>query len=317
MMKKLIALICMIALLASCGLAAAEGVRVMALKGPTAMGMVQMMNGLDSKYDFAIAASTDEVTPAIVQGKVDIAAVPANLASVLYNNTQGDVQVLAINTLGVIYIVENGDSIHSIEDLKGKTIYGSGKGATPEYALNYILRGNGIDPEKDVNIEWKSEHAECLAALMANENAIAMLPQPFVTTAQMKSENLRTALDLTEEWNALQQGSDAPSAMLTGVVIARKEFVQQNPEAVSAFLDDYSASVEFVNANTAEAAALVGKFDIVPEAVALKAIPKCNIVFIEGQEMRDKLSGYLSVLMEQNAKSIGGALPGDDFYFQR
>ena len=177
---------------------------VAALKGPTAMGMVKMMSddaASDSPlYDFTIYASADEITPKLVQGELDIAAVPANLASVLYNNTEGQVQVLAINTLGVLYIVEDGDTVQSVEDLKGKTIFASGKGSTPEYALNYMLTQNGIDPETDVTIEWKSEHSECVASLAATENAIAMLPQPFVTTAQTQNENLRVALDMTEEW---------------------------------------------------------------------------------------------------------------------
>lgn len=312
------------ALMTGCGTAeqartAAEPVtvNVAALKGPTAMGMVDFMDKADSgaladnSYHFEIAAAVDEVTPKLVQGQVDIAAVPANLASVLYNNTEGKVEVLAVNTLGVIYIVESGDTVSEIGDLKGKTIYASGKGATPEYALNYILTQNGIDPEKDVAIEWKSEHAECLSALMAEENAIAMLPQPFVTTAQTKSDKIRVALDLTQEWDKL--GVD--SSLLTGVVVARKEFVASNPAAVGAFMEHYEASVKFVNENVEDAAALIGKYDIVPEAVAVKAVPDCNIVFITGDEMKQKLSGYLAVLLEQNPKAVGGKLPGDDFYY--
>ncbi len=292
-------------------------VHVTALKGPTAMGMVDFMDKSekgeikDNDYQFEIVAAVDEVTPKLVQGKTDIAAVPANFASVLYNNTNAEVQVLAINTLGVIYIVESGDAISDVSDLKGRTIYASGKGATPEYALNYILTQNGIDPEKDVTIEWKSEHAECLSALMADENAIAMLPQPFVTTAQTKSEKIRVALDLTEEWDKL--GSD--SGLLTGVVVARKEFVEQNPDAVQAFLEHYEVSVNYVNKNIKDAATLIEKYDIVPAPVAVKAIPNCNIVFITGVEMKQKLSGYLKVLSEQNPKAIGGSLPADDFYY--
>jgi NitT/TauT family transport system substrate-binding protein len=292
-------------------------VHITALKGPTAMGMVDFMDKSekgeikDNDYQFEIVAAVDEVTPKLVQGKTDIAAVPANFASVLYNNTNAEVQVLAINTLGVIYIVESGDAISDVSDLKGRTIYASGKGATPEYALNYILTQNGIDPEKDVTIEWKSEHAECLSALMADENAIAMLPQPFVTTAQTKSEKIRVALDLTEEWDKL--GSD--SGLLTGVVVARKEFVEQNPDAVQAFLEHYEVSVNYVNKNIKDAATLIEKYDIVPAPVAVKAIPNCNIVFITGVEMKQKLSGYLKVLSEQNPKAIGGSLPADDFYY--
>ena len=298
-------------------------VNVMALKGPTAMGMVQLMDSAEAgavggnAYTFTIAASADEVTPKLVQGGADIAAVPANLASVLYNNTEGQVQVLAVNTLGVLYIVENGDSVQSVSDLAGRTIYASGKGSTPEYALNYILSENGIDPEADVTIEWKSEHSECVAALASDEDGIAMLPQPFVTTAQMQNENLRVALDLTKEWDALQADAEAPSALLTGVVVVRTAFAEEHPEAVNAFLDSYQASVEYVNANVEDASALIEKYDIVPAAVARKALPYCNITFIEGSEMQEKLSGYLNVLFEQNPASVGGALPAEDFYYIR
>jgi NitT/TauT family transport system substrate-binding protein len=330
-MKKLTAIVCALTLLLTgCGVtktaqktADPVDVNIMALKGPTAMGMVDFMSQVDSgeimdnNYNFEIAASIDEVTPKIVQGAVDIAAVPANVASVLYNNTDGDVEVLAINTLGVLYIVESGNSVESVADLKGKTIYASGKGATPEYALNYILSENGIDPETDVTIEWKSEHAECLSALMAEDNAIAMLPQPFVTTAQTKSDNINVVLDLTEEWDKLQEGSDSPSALLTGVVVARTQFIEENPDVVSAFLDHYKESVDFVNSNTDEAAELIGSYDIVTAEIAKKALPACNITFIEGDEMQEKLSGYLNVLFEQNASAVGGALPSDDFYYSR
>ena len=338
-MKKLLSLFCVLtlctALFAGCASSNQNGgpgdiptadpvnVRIAALKGPTAMGMVQFMDQVDSgvltdnNYTFSIAAAIDEVTPMLAKGELDIAAVPANVSSVLYNNNSAGFQVLAINTLGVLYIVESGNTVQSMEDLRGKTIYASGKGATPEYALNYILSANGIDPTADVTIEWKSEHAECLSALMAQENAIAMLPQPFVTTAQTKSDQIRGAIDLTQEWDALQEDNETPSALITGVVVARREFVEQNPDAVSAFLDHYKTSVEYVNSNTDEAAQLVGQYEIVTAEVAEKALPACNITFIEGKEMQEKLSGYLAVLFEQNPRSIGGALPGDDFYFSR
>lgn len=296
-------------------------VNVTAMKGPTAMGMVEFMSESDSgeltdnNYNFTLASAPDEVSSALAQGTTDIAAVPANLASVLYNNTNGGVEVLAINTLGVLYIVESGDTVQSVEDLRGKTIYASGKGSTPEYALNYILSQNGIDPETDVNIEWKSEHAECLSALMSEENGIAMLPQPFVTTAQTKSDNIRVALDLTNEWDKLQADSDTPSALITGVAVVRTEFAEEHPEAVTAFMEHYKESVNFVNENTSDAAQLIGTYDIVPAAVAEKALPACNIVYITGNEMKNKLSGYLNVLFEQNPKAVGGSVPGDDFYY--
>lgn len=288
-------------------------VDIMALKGPTAMGVVEMMENSD--YNFSIVASVDEVSPKLLQGETDIAAIPANLASVLYNKTEGEIQVLAINTLGVLYIVENGETIQSAADLKGKTIYASGKGATPEYALNYILSSNGINPETDVTIEWKSEHSECVAALASQENSVAMLPQPFVTTAQAKNSQIRTALDLTKEWDALQKDGEQKSSMITGVVVARKEFAEKNPEEIQEFLNEYHTSVDYVNENVKDAAQLIEKYDIVPAAVAEKALPACNIVCIDGEEMKEKLSGYLEVLNAQNPQAVGGEIPENDFYY--
>ena len=298
-------------------------VEVMALKGPTAMGMVKFMDDVDSgsvtseNYNFSIAASADEVTPKLVQGETDIAAVPANLASVLYNKTQGQVEVLAVNTLGVLYIVENGDTVQSVEDLRGKTIYASGKGSTPEYALEYVLSANGIDPETDVTIEWKSEHSECVAAIASSENGVAMLPQPFVATAETQNPSIRTALDLTEEWDKAQETGENNSALITGVVVVRTDFAEENPEAVEDFMTRYQESVDYVNSNTEAAAELVGKYDIVTAEVAKTALPECNIVFMEGEEMKEKLSGYLEVLKGQNPEAVGGEVPGDDFYYSR
>lgn len=290
-----------------------ENVNVVALKGPTAMGMTKMMNDLetagDEVYNFEILAAPDEITPKIAQGAVDIACVPANLGAVLFNKTEGKIKTIAVNTLGVLYICENGDTVKSIDDLKGKTIYSAGKGSTPEYALNFIIKNSGL--ENDVTIEWKSEHAECLAALLANENSVAMLPQPFVTTAQTKNEGVRVALDLNDEWDKL--GVD--SSLLTGIVIVRREFAEKYPDTVKDFLEQYGASVKYVNENVDEAAELVGKYDIVPATVAKKAIPNCHIVCITGSEMKDMLSGYLKVLFDNEPKSVGGVLPTDDFYF--
>ena len=318
-MKKLVSILLMACMLMAVLPVSAEEVlpRVMAMKGPTAMGMVKMMDTDAEKYSFEIAAAIDMVTPKLVKGEVDIAAVPANVASVLYNNAKGKVQVLAVNTLGVLYIVENGDTVKTVEDLKGKTIYASGKGATPEYALNYLLSSNGL--ADSVTVEYKAEHAECLAALVANEGSVAMLPQPFVTTAQMKNENIRIALNMTEEWDKLQANEAQKSALLTGVVVARTEYIQNNPGQVAAFLDAYQQSVAFANENVEETAKLIGseKFNIVPEAVAKIALPYCQIVYIEGQEMQDKLSGYLKVLYDQNPSAVGGNLPDEAFYYKR
>ena len=291
--------------------------RIAALKGPTAMGLVKLMSddpqsAHGSLYDFTLAGAADEVTPSLIKGDLDLACVPANLASVLYNKTEGQIVTLAVNTLGVIYIVENGNAVNSMADLAGKTIVAAGKGSTPEYALRYLLSENGIDPDKDVVIDWKSEHAECVSALATGAATIALLPQPFVTVAQTKIEGLRMALDLTAEWDALDNGS----GMITGVVVARKSFVEEHPAAVAAFLEDYAASVDWVNGNNADAAQLISEFGIIEAApVAQKALPYCNIVCITGDELAEKLSGYLEVLFNAQPTAVGGKLPGDDFYY--
>jgi NitT/TauT family transport system substrate-binding protein len=272
---------------------------------------------LTNKFIFEIFASADEIVPKIVQGQIDIAAVPPNLSSVLYNNTHGMVKVVVVSTLGIMYVVENGETITSLNDLRGKTILAGFKGKSPEYDLKFILNANGIDSEKDLAIEWRSEHTECVAALAANKNTIAVLPQPFVTTAMMLNSDIRIALDLNKEWEALQEKSGSRSALITGVLIARKEFIEKNPGAVIDFLNRYAASVEYANNYIDETAALTGQYGIIPQAAAQRAIPFCNITFIEGREMMEKLSGYLQVLYEQNPQSIGGSLPNEEFYFIR
>ena len=302
---------------------------IAALKGPTAMGLVKLMRENDEMtsamlrsdkpyegevgnfYTFTLAGSADEVTPALLKGELDMACVPANLAAVLYGKTNGEIEVLAVNTLGVLYIVENGESVQSIEDLAGKTIVAAGKGSTPEYALRYLLAENGIDPDSDVTIDWKSEHSECVAALAAGQATIALLPQPFVTVAQGKIEGLRMALDLNAEWDALDNGS----ALITGVIVGRRAVVEENPAAVNEFLKDYAASVDWVNANTAEAAALIGEYGIVDAAVAEKALPYCNIVCLTGADLLEALPGYLEVLYNANPAAVGGEMPDNSFYF--
>lgn len=288
------------------------------LKGPTTMGMVKLMDdaeqGLyDNTYTVTMYGAADEIVPLLSKGELDMAAVPANLAATLYQKLEGKVQVAAVNTLGVLYVVTTGNAeVTSVADLAGKTVYSTGKGTTPEYALNYILTQNGLDPAKDLTIEYKSEATEVLSAMQTAGDAVAVLPQPYVTTAQMQVEGLKVALDLTEEWNKVSPDS----ALVTGVLLARTDVIEANPAAFDQFLADYQASIEWVNANTADAAQLVAKYEIVPKAeVAEKALPACNITWLAGSEMKDKLSGYLQTLYDQDPASVGGAMPDDGFYY--
>ena len=319
-MKKILAVMTVLALVLGmiCFANAEEkaAIRLGGLKGPTSMGMVKLLddaeNGLTkNSYEFTMAGSADELTPKILKGELDILAVPANLGAILSKNSGGAVQMLAVNTLGVIYIVEKGgETVQTIEDLRGKTVYATGKGSTPEYALTYLLSQHGLDVSTDVTVEWKSEPTEVVAQMATEEASVAMLPQPFVTVAAGQLENLRIALDLTKEWEALDNGSQ----FVTAGLIIRKEFAEANPDAVKTFLEEYAASTTYANEAPAEAAQLIEKYGIVKAAVAEKAIPYCNIVCIAGEDMKQMVSGYFEVLFAQNPKAVGGELPGDDFY---
>lgn len=285
-------------------------IRIAALKGPTGMGMVKLADKQNyPNYTVSIEASPDALNPRIISGEVDVAAVPVNLASVLYNKLDGDISVLAVSTLGVLYVVEAGSEVNSVADLVGKTVYATGQGATPEYILNYLLDKNGVAGSVEVN--YVGEHA-ALATMLADGSAeIGMLPEPNVTSTLAGNDNLRIALNLTEEWNKV-----CSTELVQGVVIARKSFVNEHPEAIEQFLREYEKSSAFVNENIDEAAKLIVDAGILGNVeIAKKAIPNCNISFSKGEAMHKAVEGMLTVLFEANPKSIGGKLPDKDFYY--
>lgn len=296
----------------------AVDINVGSLKGPTSMGLVYLMdqakNGeAANNYNFTMATAADELLPKMISGELDIVLVPANVASVLYNKTEGGVSVVDINTLGVLYMVSGDSSIQTMEDLKGKTIYLTGKGTTPDYVLQYLLTENGLGAD-DVTLEYKSEATEVAAVLAENTEAIGVLPQPFVTAACMQNEALAVVMDLNAEWNAVQ--GEGGSSLVTGVTVVRNEFLAENPEAVAKFMEEHEASAAYANENVEAAAELVAAEGIIEKApVAAKAMPKCNITYIDGEDMKTALSGYLEVLFNQDASSVGGSLPADDFYY--
>ncbi len=330
-MKKIISLMLAAALtltLAACGRKAQEPtpdstqeeavtIRLGGLKGPTSMGMVKLLEDADggltaNGYEFTMAASANELTPQLVQDELDVLAVPANVAAILYNQTEGGVVLLAAGTLGVLYIVEKGgETVTDITSLNGKTIYATGKGATPEYALAYLLAQHGLTLGEDVQVEWKSEPTEIVALMAEQDSAVAMLPQPFVTVAQGQIENLRVALDLTAQWDELDNGS----RLITSVLVARKAFADEHPAALAKFLEEYATSTDYANANPAEAAVLVEKYGIVKAAVAEKALPYCNLVCITGVDMKVAVSGYLQTLYDLKPEAAGGTMPDDGFYW--
>lgn len=314
--KKIFAVLSLMSavLLGGCATKPVEPLEVAALNGPTGIGMVQMLEEMEGaenpKYNIVLYQSPDEIVGKVVSGELDIACVPSNLGAVLYNKTEGGIKLLGMNTLGVLYIVENGQTVQNIEDLKGKTILSSGKDSTPEFVLNYILNEAGLVPGEDVTVEFMGNHSDIASKLMAEEGTIALLPEPFVTTVLAKDKNIRMAIDVNEAWNNLNQ-MDLPM----GIIVANANVVKDNAKGIEAFLEDYEASVKFVDENLEDAAALVEKFGIVPNAALAKvAIPKCNIVYRDSSNSEDSLNKFYEILEQANPKAVGGKLPDEAFY---
>lgn len=293
-------------------------VRIGGLKGPTSMGLVFLQEQAQSgqakqEYEFTMAVGADELLPLMIKGELDIALIPANVASVLYRKTEGGISVIDINTLGVLYMVSGDESIDSLESLRGRTIYLTGKGTTPDYVLQYLLTANGI-PVTECTLEYRSEATEVAALLAEQPQAVGLLPQPFVTVACAQNEELKVVLDMNQQWN-LAQGEDG-SGIVTGVTVVRNVFLQERPEAVSIFLAEHAASVQAIQEDADKGAKLVVAAGIIAnEPIARKAIPLCNITYMDGEDMRRTLSGYLKVLYDLEPSAVGGALPGEDFYY--
>jgi len=277
------------------------------LKGPTGIGMVNM---LDENYNYYIEITPDEVAAEVISGEVDIACVPVNLAATLYNKTEGGVVMAAVNTLGVLYIVGKDSMINSFEDLRGKKIYATGQGSTPEYALDYLLRKNGLEPGVDIEIEYLADHAELAALAISEDVEFAMLPEPYVTQVTSKNSDVIRLIDIAYEWDKVTGGD----VMTQGCVIVNREVYEQYPNTVKKFLRLYKASTEEALSDVEGTAELCDKYTIMTKGIAKKAIPNCNIVYIDGERMKQSAGAFLSVLYEANPKSVGGKMPDDDFY---
>ena len=319
-MKKFKTLFTMIAAAAialtvvGCGSKPAD-INVAVIKGPTGVGMVSLMdsaaNGKASNnYTFSVASAPTEVVPKIATGEVDIAAVPTNVAATLYKKTDGNVKMLAVNTLGVLHILEKGETINSFADLKGKTLYTSGQGSNPEYILRYLLEKNGLDPDKDLKIEFVASNDELTAALVSGKAEVAMIAEPAATTVLKKAEGFRRALDVSDEWDKV---SETP--LMMGCVVVRADFLAEHEDAVKSFLKEYEKSIKACN-DVAAAAKLCEEQGIIPAAaIAEAAIPNCNITYVSGADMKNGVGEYFKVLFDGNPASIGGELPPDGFYY--
>ena len=291
-------------------------IRLAAMTGPTGIGAVNMLEesaqgDLEFIIEPTIVGTPDEIVANLANGTLDFAVIPANLSSVIYNNTNGKIKALAINNLGVLYVLENGDTINTVEDLKGATMISPGKGTTPEFSLNYVLNKNGINPETDLTIEYKTEAAEVAQLMISNNANIAMVPEPMVTNILMKNENVRIALSLNDEWNKVSENSK----LVTGVLVGRTEFLDDNQELIPVILDSYKSSIEKANADVKATATLTEKYGIIAAAIAENAIPNCNLQYIDKEGLKADLSGYLETLFEINPKSIGGKMPDEGFFY--
>lgn len=333
-MKKLLALILatlMVVSLAACGKATTDNKKSSAAKseeykgidmhvacmtGPTGIGMAKLMKDAEDKktannYEFTVAGAATDIMPKFLKGEIQIASVPTNVAATFYNNTKGKIRMLAVNTYGVLSILEKGDSIKEIKDLKGKTIYSTGKGQNPEYILKYILSENGINPEKDVTINFVSS-TDLVAKLISGEAEIAMAPEPAATTVMVKNKALKRVLSINDEWKKVSD-----TELMMGCVIALDSYVKENPKAVEKFLEEYEKSIAFAKENVEDAAQYCETYTIAAsKAIAQKAIPTCNLTYVTGKDMKKNVNGYFDVLFKADPKSIGGALPKDDIYYK-
>ena len=316
MKRILIALLCCLTLLlAAPALGEEAPMRVYTLSGPTGIGMAGIMEGNEGAYEFTLCSAANDIVAAIASGSADVAACPTNLAATLYQKTSGAVQLLALNTLGVLHVVTADESIQSVQDLAGRTVYATGQGSVPEYALSYILEQNGLTGS--VTVEYVAEHSELATMLAAGRAQIGVLPEPHVTSALMQNDSLRAALDVTALFEDAARADGKEDMVLSmGCVIVRRAYAQEHPEALAQFMADYAASVEMVNADVSGAAQLVQKHGILPKAaVAERAIPNCHIVFITGEAMRAQIEPLYQLLYDANPASVGGAMPDDAFYY--
>ncbi len=338
-MKKLFALLLALSLLislASCGKAENKNttgevtetvetaddatIRLLAMTGPTGMGLAKLLHdnkedGENARYEAQLVSSPDQVVGPIANGTCDIAAVPINLASTLYQRTGGGVTILCANTLGVLYMVQDGIWITHMKDLVGKTIYAPNPGSTPEYVLRYVLKENGIDPDKDVTLEFLTGGDEVAAKLASTPGAVGMLPEPKLSAFLSQNPSFNVCFNMTEEWDKV---SGEGNTLIQGVFVARKDFVKEHPALVEKFLTDYKESQKAVNEDKDKGAEWIVEAGIIPKApLAKKAIPGCNITYLDGKEMKNGVQKCLKVLFDYNPKSVGGALPADDIYYEK
>ena len=290
-------------------------VTVACMTGPTGMGMAKLMaeneeGKTQNSYTFDVQAAATDILPRFIKGEVNIASVPTNVAATVYKQTGGKVRILAVNTYGVLSILEKGNTIDSVDDLKGKTVYSTGKGQNPEFILKYILTENGIDPEKDLTLEFVSSD-DLKAKLISGEAEVAMAPEPLATAVMVQNKELNRVLSINDEWSKVSENQ-----LMMGCVIALDSYISENKDAVEKFLKEYEASIKFALENPDAAASSCAKYGISPsEAIAKKSLPTCNLCYVTGETMKNSVKAYYSVLFNADPTSVGGALPADDFYY--
>ncbi len=290
-------------------------ITVACMTGPTGMGMAKLMadseeGNTENNYTFDVQAAATDILPKFIKGEINIASVPTNVAATVYKQTNGKVRILAVNTYGVLSILEKGNTIDSIDDLKGKTVYSTGKGQNPEFIIKYILSENGIDPENDLKLEFVSSD-DLKAKLISGEAEVAMAPEPLATAVMVQNNQLNRVLSINDEWSKVSENQ-----LMMGCVIALDSYISENKEAVEKFLKEYESSIKFAMEKPDEAAVFCAKYKISPsEAIAKKSLPTCNLCFVTGENMKNSVNAYYSVLFSADPKSVGGALPGDDIYY--
>lgn len=292
-------------------------INVTVLNGTTGFGAAKMINDTKNgnselNYNFAVDTNPANINAGLINGSIDIAALPTNAAAALYKKSGGAIRIAAVNTLGVLYLMTNGEEVTSIADLKGKTVYCPAN--NPAYIFEAILKANSLKVGEDVTLQTLTEPADVQKALASGEAKIAVLPEPLASAARVANKDLKTPLDLTAEW----EKAYGENTLMQGCIVVRTEWAEAHPKELEKFLEDYKASIDFTNESPKEASEMIVAAGIFAKApVAEKAIPKCNIVYIDGSEMAEALSVFFTKLHAVNPAAVGGAVPDSNIYLAK
>ncbi|MDX9846980.1 MAG: MqnA/MqnD/SBP family protein [Tenuifilaceae bacterium] len=289
-------------------------VTIATLKGPSAMGMIKLIDSLnhtsDKRIRVEILNEPIQVRKMVIDGTADFAILPTTMAAILYNRGI-DYQLAAIPVWGTLYLFGTDTTITAWNMLRGKTINLMGKGMTPDVLFKHLLIENGINPDVDVRLDYRfPTHIDLANAVAAGQAKLGVISEPLVSLVMERNSKIKAIFDLNAEW---QKVMDMPIAQTAFLV--KGELANANKELVDRILKSYDYSTQWVNQNPDSAAHLIVKYDILPSVeVARKSIPRSNLYFSRVRSIRMEIESYLNVFYQMNPDIVGGRLPDENFY---